>query len=97
MKIRCGAPQPNPISPQLCAKALKCLLVGSRYHSKLAEMMKADCILEKREKKWESTFSEKDTFDLTEQAIVSFDKACVHSGILVQYVSTNPSTLKQEI
>lgn len=63
----------------------KRLVVCGHYHRKVAEELQASQIIETREKRWTSTLNERDYLDLVEQAVVSFDKACVHSGILVQY------------
>lgn len=70
----------------------KRLVVCSHYHRKVAEELQASQIIEPREKRWTSTLNERDYLDLVEQAVVSFDKACVHSGILVQYVHHSPLT-----
>lgn len=65
----------------------KRLVVCGHYHRKVAEELQASQIVETREKRWTSTLSERDYADLIEQAVVNFDRACVHSGILVQYVA----------
>eukprot|EP01127_Copromyxa_protea_P007348 TRINITY_DN1725_c0_g1_i1.p1 TRINITY_DN1725_c0_g1~~TRINITY_DN1725_c0_g1_i1.p1 ORF type:complete len:292 (-),score=61.30 TRINITY_DN1725_c0_g1_i1:44-919(-) len=62
----------------------KRLVVCGHYHRKVAEELHVSQIIETREKRWTSTLNERDYLDLVEQAVVSFDKACVHSGILVQ-------------
>jgi hypothetical protein len=65
----------------------KRLVVCGHYHRKVAEELRASQIIETREKRWTSTLNEREYVDLVEQAVVSFDKACVQSDILVQYVA----------